>query len=59
MVANQGLPPIFSRLVEPYLNDIAHIPVDDNTADFPDINRLLTQMINFGGLGLLTGVAFR
>jgi signal transduction histidine kinase len=57
VVANQGLPPIFSRLVEPYLNDIAHIPVDDNTADFPDINRLLTQMINFGGLGLLTGVA--
>jgi signal transduction histidine kinase len=57
VVANQGLPPVFSRLVEPYLNDIAHIPADPNSSDFPDINRLLTQMIDFGGLGLLTGVA--
>lgn len=57
VVANQGLPPVFTRLIEPYLNDIARIPADPNPAELPEINRLLSQMITLSGLGLLTGVA--
>ena len=57
VVTNQGLPPVFMRLVEPYLNDLSTITADSSSSDSPELNHLLNQVITLGGLGLLTGVA--
>lgn len=52
---SQGIPPVFLRLLTPYLSQIPENP-DPQRFELPEINRVLKELTRTASLGLLTGV---
>lgn len=53
--AARGLPPAFTNMLVPYLNQVSAEALDPESEELPAVNSILRELVHRASLGLLTG----